>query len=180
MYPNLEEIETTDIHEFVNNKQQAFQRAFELVRHNLNEKQKRRNVIYNKKVHGPTYKEGQEVLQYHPAIVIGTTSKFASPGKGPYVIEKSLKEVTFKIQEENSSKQQIVHYYSIHFSNLHRRPIYLQEINQEVFSQHKTEQTQKHIDGTLNQDDCLSFVPAPSSIFTPISRRTNNRINYNK
>ena len=28
--------------------------------------------------------------------------------------------------------------------------------------------THKHIDGTLNHDDCLSFLPAPSSIFTPI------------
>ena len=49
MYPNPQEITTTDIHEFVHNKQQAFQRAFELVRRNLNEKQKRRNAIYNKR-----------------------------------------------------------------------------------------------------------------------------------
>ena len=60
MYPNPQENTTTDIHEFVHNKQQAFQRAFELVRRNLNEKQKRRNAIYNKKVHGPTHKEGQK------------------------------------------------------------------------------------------------------------------------
>ena len=41
MYPNPQENATTDIHEFVHNKQQAFQRAFELVRRNLKEKQKR-------------------------------------------------------------------------------------------------------------------------------------------
>ena len=40
MYPNPQENTTTDLHEFVHNKQQAFQRAFELVRRNLNEKQK--------------------------------------------------------------------------------------------------------------------------------------------
>ena len=49
MYPNRQEIETTDIHQFVHNKQKAFQRAFELVRRNLNKRQKRRNAIYNKK-----------------------------------------------------------------------------------------------------------------------------------
>ena len=38
MYPNPQENETTDIHEFEHNKQQAFQQAFELVRRNLNEK----------------------------------------------------------------------------------------------------------------------------------------------
>ena len=47
MYPNPQKNETTDIHEFVHKKQQAFQRAFELVRRNLNDNQKRRKAIYN-------------------------------------------------------------------------------------------------------------------------------------
>ena len=100
MYPNPQEIETTDILEFDHNKQRAFQRAFELVRRNLNEKQKRRNGIYNENVHGPTYKERQEVLLYHPAISVGATSIFASPWKGPYIIEKCLNNVTFRIREK--------------------------------------------------------------------------------
>ena len=50
MYPNLQQNETADIHEFVHNKQQALQRAFQLIRRNLNEKQKRRNAIYDQKV----------------------------------------------------------------------------------------------------------------------------------
>ena len=74
MYLNPQEKEITDNHDFVHIKRQAFQRVFELVRRNLNEKQKLRNAIYNKKVHGLTYKEGQNVLLYHPAIVVGTTS----------------------------------------------------------------------------------------------------------
>ena len=110
MYPNPQENETIDIQEFVHKKQQALQRAFELVRRNLNQKQKRRNAIYNKKVHGPTYKERQNVLLYHTAIAVGTTSKFASPWKGPYVIEKCLNAVTFRFKEQNSSKPQIVYH----------------------------------------------------------------------
>ena len=51
-----------------------------------------------KKVHGPTNKKGQKVLLYHPAIAVGTTSKFASPWKGPYAIENCLNDVTFKIE----------------------------------------------------------------------------------
>ena len=170
MYPKPQENTTTDIHEFVHNKQQAFHRAFELVRRNLNEKQKRRNAIYNEKVHGPTYKEGQKVLLYHPALAVGTTSKFASPWKGPYVIEKCLNDVTFRIKEENSSKQQIVHYDRL-------KPFFEPPPTSNVHTRNKPRcflQTQdradtyKHIDGTLNHDDCLSFLPAPSSIFTPI------------
>ena len=105
MYHNPQENETTDIHEFVHNKEQAFRRAFELVQRNLKKKQKRRNATYNKKVHGPKYKEGQKILLYHPAIAVGTTSKFASPWKRPYVIEKCLNDVTFRIKDENISKQ---------------------------------------------------------------------------
>ena len=170
MYPNPQENETTDIHEFVHNKQKAFQRAFVLVRRNLNEKQKRRNAIYNKKVHGPTYKEGQKVLLYHPAIAVGTTSKFASPWKGPYIIESCLNDVTFRIKEENSSKQQIVHYDRL-------KPFFEPPPTSNVPTRNKprnfqsTQQnadTHKHIDGTLNHDDCLSFLPAPS-VFTPIT-----------
>ena len=55
-------------------------------------------------------KGGQKVLLYDPTIAVGTTSKFASPWKGLYVIEKCLNDVTIRIKEENSSKQQIVHY----------------------------------------------------------------------
>ena len=142
----------------------------ELVRRNLNEKQKRRNAIYNKKVHCPTKKEGQKVLLYHPAIAVGTTSKFASPWKGPYVIEKCLNDVTFRIKEENSSKQQIVHYDRL-------KPFLEPPPTSNVPTRNKPRSFQstqdiadiyKHIDGTLNHDDCLSFLPAPSSIFTPI------------
>ena len=170
MYPSPQEKATTDIHEFVHSKQQAFQRAFELVRRNLNEKQKRRNAIYNKKVHDPTYKEGQKVLLYHPGIVVGTTSKFASPWKGPYVIEKCLNDVKFKIKEEISSKQQIVHYDRL-------KPIFEPPPTSNVPTRNKPRNFQptqnrvgkhKHIDGTLNHDDRFSLLPAPSSIFKPI------------
>ena len=170
MYPNPQEITTTDIHDFVHNKQQAFQRAFELVRRSLNEKQKLRNAIYNKKVYGPTYKEEQKVLLYHPAIAVGTTSKFANPWKGPYVTEKCLNDVTFKIKEKNSSKQQIVHHDRLKpffepppTSNIPTRnkPRSFQS------TQDRTD-TRNHLDGTLNHYDCLSFLPALSNIFTPM------------
>ena len=70
MYPNPQENETTDTHDFQHKKWQAVQQAFELVRRNLNEKQTPRNAIYIRKVHSLTYKEGQQVLFCHPAIAI--------------------------------------------------------------------------------------------------------------
>ena len=122
------------------------------------------------KVHGPTSKEGQKVLLYHPAIAVGRTSKFASPWKGPYVIEKNLNDVTFRFKEENSSKQQIVH-------NDRLKPFFEPPPTSNVPTGNKPRNflltqdradTYKHIDGTLNHDDRLSFLPVPSSNFTPI------------
>ena len=170
MYRNPQENATTDIHEFVYNKQQAFQRAFELVRRNLNEKQKRRNAIYRKKFHGPTCKAGQKVLLYHPAIAVGTTSKFASLWKGPYVIEKCMNDVTFKIEEENSSKQQIVHFDGLKpfFEPPPTSNVPTRNKPRSFQSTHDIADTHQHIDGTLNHDDCLSYFPAPSSTFTPM------------
>ena len=48
LYPKPEKNNTTDIHDFLHNKRQAFQRVDELVRRNFNEKQKPRNAIYKK------------------------------------------------------------------------------------------------------------------------------------
>ena len=154
MYPKPQENHTSDIRDFVHNKQQAFQRAPELVQRKLNKKQKRRNAIYNKKVHGLTYKEGQKVLLHHAAIAVGTTSKFASPWKRPFVIEKCLNDVTFKIKEETSTKQLIVHYDRW-------EPVFEPPPTSNVptrnkprcFQSHQlSRDTHKHIDGTLNHD----------------------------
>ena len=80
-----------------------------------------------------------------------------------------MNDVTFRIKEENSAKQQIVHYDRLKpflepppTSNVPTRnkPRSFQS------TQNRTD-ARKHIDGTLNHDDCLSFLPAPSSIFTP-------------
>ena len=109
-------------------------------------------------------------MLYHPAIAIGTTSKFAIPWKGPYVNEKCLNDVAFKIKEENSSKPQ-----TLHFDRL--KPIFESLPTSNVPTRNKPRNfqliqdradTHKHIDGTLNHHDCLSFLPARSSIFTLI------------
>ena len=136
----------------------------------MNEKQKRRNALYKKKNHGRTYKEEKKVLLYHPAIAVRTTSKFASPWKGPYVVENCLNDVTFRITEENSSKQESVQYDRL-------KPFLEPTPTSNVPTRNKPRNfqstqdradTHKHIDGTLNHDDCLSYLPAPSSIFIPI------------
>ena len=81
-----------------------------------------------------------------------------------------MNDVTFKIKEEDSAKQQIVHYDRL-------KPFFEPPPTSNVPTRNKPRSFQstqtitdarKHIDGTINHDDCLSFLPASSSIFTPI------------
>ena len=75
-----------------------------------------------------------------------------------------------RIKKENSAKQQVVHYERL-------KPFFEPPPTSNIPTRNKPrifQSTQnitdarKDIDGTLNHDDCLSFLPAPSSIFTPI------------
>ena len=81
-----------------------------------------------------------------------------------------MNDVTLRIKKEDSAKQQVVHYERL-------KPFFEPPPTSNIPTRNKPrifQSTQnitdarKHIDGTLNHDDCLSFLPAPSSIFTPI------------
>ena len=50
------------VHDWISQKEEAFRQAYELVRRNATAQQRRRNSLCNKRVHGPTYKEGEHVL----------------------------------------------------------------------------------------------------------------------
>ena len=55
-----------DVHDWVSQKEETFRQVYELVRRNATTQQRRRNCLYNKRVHRPTYKEGEHVLFITP------------------------------------------------------------------------------------------------------------------
>ena len=99
-----------DVHDWVSQKEEAFRQAYELVRRNATTQQRRRNNLYNKRVHGPTYKEGEHVLLHYPVVQPGKSPKLSSPWRGPYEILKCLNDVNYKIKEMTTGKVQVVHY----------------------------------------------------------------------
>ena len=105
MYPVPETEEPMSTTDFVYHRKLAFQKAFELLRANINKNQKRRNAIYNEKIHGPTYEQGQKVLLHTPVVPVGQTTKFHNPWRGPYVILDCFNDVTYKIGELTTSKE---------------------------------------------------------------------------
>ena len=61
-------------------QKQKFQQASELVRRNTTAKQRRRNALYNRKIHGPTYREDVFVLLHYHVTVTGQSSNHPAPG----------------------------------------------------------------------------------------------------
>ena len=74
---------TIDVHDWISQKEEAFRQAYELVRRNATAQQRRRNNLYNKRVHGPTYKEGELVLLHNPVVQPGKSPKLSSSWRGP-------------------------------------------------------------------------------------------------
>ena len=99
-----------DVNDWVSQKEEAFHLAFELVRRNATSQQRRRNNLYNKRVHRPTYNEGEYVLLHYPVVPVGKSTKLSSPWRGTYENLKCLNDVNYKIEEKTTGKVQVVHY----------------------------------------------------------------------
>ena len=91
-------------------QKEALRQAYELVRRNATTQQRRRNNLYNKRVHGPTYKEGEYVLLHYPVVPVGKSPKLSSPWRGPYEILKCLNDVNYRIKVLTTGKVEVVHY----------------------------------------------------------------------
>ena len=91
-------------------RQEAIRKAFELVRRNTTAQQLRRNALYNRKVRGPVYKEGDCVLLHYPVSAPGCSAKLFSHWRSPYRINKCLNDVNNKIEEIGNGKQVVVQY----------------------------------------------------------------------
>ena len=83
MYKPPEQCEPTSLNKQVLERQEAFRKAFELVRRNTTAEQLRKSALYNRKVHGPVYKEGDCVLLRYPVTPPGCSPKLYSIGEAP-------------------------------------------------------------------------------------------------
>ena len=108
MYSPPQSAEPEDLHDWLLQKHNAFLKAYEVVRRHATAQQRRLDSVYNKRVHGPTYKEGRKL--HYPVIRIGKNPKLSSPWRGPYRIFKSSDKNNHQIKEPTTGKVQVVHY----------------------------------------------------------------------
>ena len=96
MFPSPNDHPPPSTNEFGSARKLAFQKVYESARSTLNQSQKTRNALYNRKVHGPFYQEVQKVLLHSPVVPVVKSPKFFCPWKGPYVIIQDINDVTYR------------------------------------------------------------------------------------
>ena len=110
MYPSPNDHLSSGTNDFVSARKLGFQKAYESARSALHQSQKRRNALFNRKVHGPLYQEGKKVLLHSPVVPVGKPPKIFGPWKCPYVITQDINDVTYRIEDPLTNKQLVVHY----------------------------------------------------------------------
>ncbi len=81
----------------------------ERARHALRVSQNRQKQWFDRKVHGPVYKQGDFVWLYRKSRRANLSGKLLLPWEGPFLVVKVMTDVTYRIQKTARSKPQVVH-----------------------------------------------------------------------
>ena len=90
------------------------EKAFSSVRERMGHQLDRQKELYNKKVHGKPYSEGDLVWLCSSVVRKDRGRKLHLPWTGPYKIIRRISEVTYRIQHVSSRKRRLI----VHFDRL--------------------------------------------------------------
>ncbi|KAL5486594.1 hypothetical protein EMCRGX_G019096 [Ephydatia muelleri] len=104
-------VTTTSTLEYARALEQRLVAAYEHVREYLGIEQRRHKQLYDRKVEGKPYKEGDSVWLYCPAVPQGHSKKLHACWKGPYTVAKVYEKGVYQIKWNlPPHKQQVVHF----------------------------------------------------------------------
>ena len=138
----------TSSSDYAFNLRQRLEKSFQEVRAKMNQKQLRQKELYDQKSHGAPFEANDRVWLNCPAIPRGKHKKFHRLWQGPFVVKKKISDVLYQIQQENSSRKQIVH-----FDRL--KPCWLRKTddNAAPVTQNADEE----------EEDCYTYIQPPMS-----------------
>ena len=139
-----EEIACASQPAYVRDLRQRLAHVHTIVQRKLTNVHKHQARLHDAGAVAVSFSEEDLVWLLVPAIPVGTTPKFSKLWKGPFVIVKELSSVTYRIQDQDGGKQQVVHVNRL--KRCHVRPERLQSIDE----------------GMENQDDEPTAEPAVS------------------
>ena len=103
-----------ELPEYVGNLKRTLQKAYEVAREHIGEKQQFQKELYNQKVHGLPFCVGDLVWLYSPAVTKGRSKKLHLPWDGPYRVIKRLSDANYRIQATMGRRRRLV----VHFNRL--------------------------------------------------------------
>ena len=103
-----------ELPEYVDNLKRTLQKAYEVAREHIGEKQQFQKELYNQKVHGLPFCVGDLVWLYSPAVTKERSKKLHLPWDGVYRVIKRLSDVNYHIQATIGRCRRLV----VHFNRL--------------------------------------------------------------
>ena len=111
VYPTaLQRSPSASCRDYIHERLLIAEQLFISVRHKCLTEHGRHKHIYDKKIYGPTFMEGDRVLLHSPVCLPGQTPKLKSQSSGPYVIDRCINDINFVLRHEINVKRTIAHY----------------------------------------------------------------------
>lgn len=100
--------------EHVSDLRKRLESAYLQVRERMGHKLDRQKDLYNQRVHGKPFQEGDLVWLHSSVIPRGQVKKLHHPWTGPFRVVRCLSEVTYRIQDVRVRRRRLV----VHFDRL--------------------------------------------------------------
>ena len=134
---------------------QSLGKAYEAVQNNMDHHLHRQKEIYDKKVHGEAFKEG-DLVWVHIPVWPGTSRKLHKPWSGPLKVIKKLSEVNYRIQNLKNRRNRIV----VHFDRLKRFTARLNLEEVSTAGPGQTDESSNQLQSSTNVGDNLELCEA--------------------
>ncbi|CAH1254301.1 GIN1 [Branchiostoma lanceolatum] len=98
------------VQEYVRDMVDKFQTIFKLVADNTKQAHRRQKDLFDKKVHGDPFQEGDKVLLAKKALRKGLTRKLMRKFEGPYTVVERVGGNAYRIRKPRAANTKVVHF----------------------------------------------------------------------
>ena len=113
MFGPAEPQESCSPEKYMGELKQSLERVYALVREKTGVTQHRQKELYNRKVHGHPFKEGDLVWLFVPQVPRGRSKELHRFWQGPFQVKKKISDVVYRIQQNGSHgrwSRKVVHF----------------------------------------------------------------------
>ena len=97
--------------EYAHKLRERLHQAYHFVREHAGAQQRRQKYLCDRRAGGLPFNIGDRVWLHCPAVPRGRSCKFHQPWQGPFVVLKTLSDVTYRIQREGTPRRRVVVHY---------------------------------------------------------------------